>query len=87
MEQVRQMMDGNFSESQLEALKQEMVMSAEKKLETIDDRSELLIDLFSKGKTWQDALDKIESIKRLTKADVVAAAKKYYGANYITLVK
>ena len=87
MEQVKQVMDGNFSDSQLEALKQEMVMSAEQKLETIDDRSELLIDLFSKGKTWQDALDKIESIKRLTKADVVAAAKKYYGANYITLVK
>ena len=87
MEQVKQVMEGNFSDSQLEALKQEMVMSAEKKLETIDDRSELLIDLFSKGKTWQDALDKIESIKRLTKADVVAAAKKYYGANYITLVK
>ena len=87
MEQVKQVMEGNFSDSQLEALKQEMVMSAEKKLETIDDRSELLVDLFSKGKTWQDALDKIESIKRLTKADVVAAAKKYYGANYVTLVK
>ena len=56
-------------------------------LETISSRSEQLIDLFSKGKTWQDALDKIEGIKRLTKADVVAAAKKYYGANYVTLVK
>ena len=55
--------------------------------ETISSRSELLVDLFSKGKTWQDALNKIEGIKRLTKADVVAAAKKYYSANYITLVK
>ena len=87
MEQVRQVMDGNFSDSQLEALKQEMVIEAEQNLETISSRSEMLVDLFSKGKTWQDALDKIESIKRLTKADVVAAAKKYYGANYVTLVK
>ena len=87
MEQIQQVINGNFSDSQLEALKQEEVMSAEKSLETISSRSELLVDLFSKGKTWQDALDKIERIKRLTKADVVAAAKKYYGTNYITLVK
>ena len=76
MEQIQQLMNGNFSDAQLEALKQEMVMDAEKNLETISSRSEQLIDLFSKGKTWQDALDKIEGIKRLTKADVVAAAKK-----------
>ena len=87
MEQIQQVMDGNFSDDQLEALKQEMVIDAEKDLETISSRSELLVDLFSKGKTWQDALNKIEGIKRLTKADVVAAAKKYYSANYITLVK
>ena len=87
MEQIQQVMAGNFSDSQLEALKQEMVMEAEQDLETINSRSEMLVDLFSKGKIWQDALDKIERIKRLTKADVVAAAKKYYNANHVTLVK
>ena len=87
MEQIQQVMAGNFSDEQLEALKQEMVMDAEQGLETISSRSELMVDLFSKGKTWQDALDKIERIKRLTKADVVAAAKKYYNANHVTLVK
>ena len=87
MEQIQAVMEGRFSESHLEALKQEMVMEAEQSLETISSRSELLVDLFSKGKTWQDMLDKIENIKRITKADVIAAAKKYYSANHITLVK
>jgi len=87
MEQVQQVMDGNFSTEQLEALKQEMVMEAEQGLETIGRRSELMVDVLSKGHTWQDVLDKIERIKRLTKDDVVAAAKKYYGANHITLRK
>ena len=32
-------------------------------------------------------LNKIERIRHLTKADVVTAAKKYYGANYIRLTK
>ena len=87
MEQIQQIMDGNFSESQLEAMKLEMVMEAQQALETISSRSQLLVDAFSKGKTWQDILDKIEHIKQVTKADVVAAAKKYYGANHITLSK
>ena len=87
MEQLQQVMDGKFSTQQLEALKQEMVMEAEQELETIDKRSQLMVDAFSKGKTWQDVLDKIEQIKRVTKDDVVAAAKKYYGTNHITLLK
>ena len=72
MEQVQQVMDGNFSNEQLEAL---------------NSRSELMVDVFSKGHSWQDVLDKINRIKQLTKADVIAAAKKYYGAHHITLQK
>ena len=87
MEQVQQVMDGNFSNEQLEALKQEMVMEAERNLETIGSRSELMVDVFSKGHSWQDVLDKINRIKQLTKDDVIAAAKKYYGAHHITLQK
>ena len=87
MEQIQAVMDGKFSEEQLEPLKRELLMEADKSMETISSRSELLVDLFSKGKTWQDMIDKKEAIKRITKADVVAAAKKYYGANHITLEK
>ncbi len=87
LEQVQLVMDGQFNDAQLEALKQELVMAAEQSLETIEDRSQLLVEAFSKGKTWQDVLDKIEHIKQVTKADVVAAAKKYYSANHITLTK
>lgn len=87
MEQVKNVMDGNFSEEQLEALKREMVMEAQQELETIDDRAQKLVFIFTKGKTWQDVLNKIEDIKHVTKADVMAAAKKYYGANHVTLTK
>ena len=87
MEQIQQVMNGNFCDWQMEALKQEMVMEAERDLETIGSRSQLMLRTFSSGRSWQDVLDKIEGIRKLTKADVVAAAKKYYGANYITLSK
>lgn len=87
LEQVQQVMDGNFSEEQVEILKQQMLMDAQQELETISSRSQRLVMTFSKGRSWQDVLDKIEGIRRLTKADVVAAARKYYGGNYITLSK
>ena len=87
MEQIQKVMNGDFSTQQLEALKQEMVLEAQKELETIDNRSQLMVDAFSKGHSWQDVLDKIERIKQVTKEEVVAAAKKYYGANHITLTK
>ena len=87
MEQVQQVMDGKFSTQQLETLKQEILMEAERGIETIDKRAQLMVDAFSKGHSWQDVLDKIEQIRHLTKDDVVAAAKKYYGANHITMSK
>ena len=87
MEQIQKVMDGHFTDEQVETLKREMVMEAEQDLETISSRAYTLVDLFSKGRTWQDLLNKIDNIKRLTKADVVAAAKKYYGGNYIKLSK
>ena len=87
MEQVRCVMDGQFSDEQLEALKRELVMEAERNMETVKDRSQLMVDAFSQGKTWQDVLNKVAHIKRLTRDDVIAAAKKYYDANHLTLRK
>jgi len=87
MEQLQQLMNGNFTDEQVENVKREMVMEAQQELEIISKRAQKLVMTFSKGRTWQDVLDKIEGIRRLTKADVVAAAKKYYSANYIKLTK
>jgi predicted Zn-dependent peptidase len=86
-EQMQKIMNGDFSDEQLEALKRELVMEAQQQLETISKRAQLLVMIYSKGKTWQDVLAKIENIKKVTRADVIAAAKKYYDANYITLSK
>ena len=86
-EQLQKVMNGDFSEAQLEILKQEMVLEAQQELETIDKRALMLVMIVTKGKTWQDLLNRIEAIKSITKADVMAAARKYYGANYITLSK
>ena len=87
LEQVRRIMNGQFSDEQLEAQKYELLMDAERSLETIDARSQLMIEVYAKGYTWADVLKKVEHIKTLTRQDIMQAARKYYGANYLTLRK
>ena len=87
MAQLQKVIDGNFPESQVESLKKEMMMEEEVGMESLQSRAQRMIELFSKGKTWQEHLDKMQRIALLTKQDIMAAAKKYYGANYVTFKK
>ena len=87
LSQLQRVMDGDFPDALVEALKQEMMMEAEVEMESLSSRAESMIEVFSKGKTWQDHLDKVQRIPHITKQDIIAAAKKYYGANYVTFKK
>ena len=85
--QLQRLMEGDFSEEQLERLKRQALQDAEQEMETIAGRADKMIDVFSQGHSWQQYLDQVAAISRVTKADVVRVARKYYGANHLTLVK
>jgi len=87
LEQVERIKQGDFSEETLQQLKRNMLTEMEQDMETIDGRAELMLDAFSQGRSWQDVLDQKERISRLTKQEVVNAARKYYTSNYLTLHK
>lgn len=87
MEQLQRVMDGDFSEEQMEQQKRDLLMEMEKGIETIAERAEVMTDVFAQGHTWQEYLGRIERLKRVTKADVVAAARRYYGDVHMTLRK
>ncbi|MCR4603450.1 MAG: insulinase family protein [Prevotella sp.] len=87
LQQVRRLMDGDFTDVQLETIKRQLLMEAELGLETIDMRAEHMIDVYSRGYSWQQYLEQIEACRKVTKADVMRVARKYYGDNYLTLVK
>ena len=87
MAQVQRIIDGDFSEAQLEQQKQELLITTEKNLENLVSRAETMIDVFSQGYSWQQYLDLVEARRQVTKADVMRAARKYLTANHITLTK
>ena len=85
--QVERLMQGDFSEEQLELLKRQSIQDAEKEMETISGRADMMVEAFSHGRTWQQKLDQLEALKQVKKADVVRVAQKYFGANSLKFVK
>ena len=87
-EQIERVKQGRFSDERLELARQDLLRDVEEGMETITDRATLMGDVFSRGRTWEEFLAQIESVLRITKADVMAAANRYLKADaYLRGVK
>ncbi len=87
LQQVARLCDGDFSDASLDMLKLEMKREASKELETISSRASKMVDVMSTGRSWQSYLDKVAAIDHVTKAQVVAAANKYFKAPFVRFKK
>ena len=76
-QQIERLKRGDFTDAQLEELKLELQRSVENELETIGSRAEAMTAAYTDGRTWTDYLSQLETVSRLTKADVVSAAQRY----------
>lgn len=85
--QIKRVQQGDFSEETFRSLKLEQKREYASKLEDIHSRAEVMMRIFSQGKSWQDYLDEVERIDALTRADVIAVAKKYFTENYLYVTK
>lgn len=86
-EQVEKIKAGKFSDADLEALKLDAARAEMKQLETIGGRSDLMIDVMAQNRSWADYLAEVESIKSITREDVIRVANKYFGGDYIRFEK
>ena len=86
-EEVERIKNGDFSEEMFSSLKLEQKRKYVSRLEAISSRSEMMITLFSQGKSWHSYLEEIERINNLTKEDVIATARKYFTGSYLYVTK
>ena len=86
-QQIRRVQQGDFSEETFRSLKLEQKREYASKLEDINSRAEVMMRIFSQGKSWQDYLDEVKHIDALTREDVIAVAKKYFTENYLYVTK
>ena len=87
LQQVKRLCEGDFTDEAFITQKQEAYREANKSLETISDRAMKMVMVMSSGHSWQEYLDKVNAISSLTKADVVATAKRYFNAPYVKFKK
>jgi predicted Zn-dependent peptidase/MFS family permease len=83
-EKLNKLKSGEFDNDLLEAVKMEIIMGHKQNFEDQFNRGYMMIFSFMNEKEWQDILDYPETIKKVTKKDIVTIAKKYFGDNYLS---
>ncbi|MDR2118748.1 MAG: insulinase family protein [Tannerellaceae bacterium] len=85
--EIERIKRGDFSDELFSSLKLEQKRKHVSRLEDINSRSEVMITLFSQGKSWNSYLEEAERINDLTKDDIVAIARKYFTGDYLYVTK
>lgn len=79
--------NGQFDESLLQAVVNDMEIQQMRQFESNRGRTGDYIEAFITNQDWADYVQRIDKMRALTKADIVAAAKTYYQANYVVVYK
>jgi predicted Zn-dependent peptidase len=87
LEQVRKVKAGEFDESLLSAIIANKKVLQIRQMERPTSVLGILHNGFVTNVSWGDYLKSFEDMKRLTKADVVAFANKYFKNNYVVVFK
>lgn len=78
---VNKIKSGDFSEDLVEAAKTTILKDRLQNLAGIDNLSYVLMDMESRGITFEEYVSETVKIKNLTKEDIVAVANKYFTEN------
>ena len=82
---INKIKKGEFSEKDLQIIKQEITRQRKEGLENSEDRVMNLVQVFSEGSTWEDYLKQIETIEKLAKKDIMRVANEYFGENHFVM--
>lgn len=83
MGQLTKLKEGNFDDSLLKGVKLEMIKENEENIENSKWRTYSLMETFIYDRQWADVLNYSERINAITKEEVIAIAKKYFGDDYL----
>ena len=85
--QIDRVKNGDFSEETFRSLQKEQKREYASGLEDIASRAQVMMRVFSQGKSWAGYLEEMARIDALTPDDVVRVARKYFTRNYLYATK
>ncbi|WP_280765055.1 M16 family metallopeptidase [Parabacteroides sp. PFB2-10] len=86
-EAIDKIKNGDFSEETFQSLKLEQKRDYISSLEDINSRAQLMMRIYSQGKSWHDYMESLTAIDRLTREDISAIARKYFSDNHLHVTK
>ena len=85
--QLKRVSKGDFSNDAFIAQKQEAYREALLELEEVEDRALKMVNVMSSGHRWQEYIDKVNAIDKVTRDDVIAVAKRYFEKPFVRFKK
>lgn len=87
LDQVELVKKGQFDERILQAIVNDFTITQIRSHEENSGRADAFVEAFVLGQEWAEAVNHINELSKVTKADVVRIANKYYGNNYVAVYK
>ncbi|WP_280752036.1 MULTISPECIES: M16 family metallopeptidase [unclassified Parabacteroides] len=86
-EAIDKIKNGDFSEETFQSLKLEQKREYISSLEDINSRAQMMMRIYSQGKSWHDYMESLTAIDQLTREDISAIARKYFSENHLHVTK
>ncbi len=87
LEEIAKLKNGDFDESMLKAIINNMKKNEYSALESNESRVSMMTDAFIYSMDWKDKVERIDRISRISKADIVGFANRFFKDNYVVIYK
>ena len=88
LDEMKNVREGNFADDLVPAIVNNLKLELQQSFESNESRVGYYVDAFVNGQPWADAVGELDGLDKITKADVVAVANKYFGPqNYVAIYK
>ncbi len=85
--EIEKLKKGEFSDDLISSIINNEKLDYYQSLLSNRSRTQMMMDAFINGKSWESVVNSINRLSKITKADVVAFANKHFGNNYVTVFK
>ncbi len=87
LDQLNLIKTGQFEQSMVTAVVNDMEIQQMRQFESNRGRTGDYIEAFITNQNWEDYIQRIDKMRKLSKEDIVRVANKYYQNNYVVVYK
>lgn len=87
LSEIEKLKKGDFDEAMLKAIVNNLKKSEYAAIESNEDRVSTMTDAFINGKEWADEVHRLDRISKITKAELVSFANRFFKDNYVAIYK